>query len=90
MPTHEVIIATTARAEAARQVVTSTNEVAAGSAESTEPPLNPNQPSHSRNTPIVAIGMLLPGIGLSRPPTYFPRRGPRSSAPASAPQPPTE
>src|SRR5690606_19730938 len=41
-------------AEAARQVVTSTLEVTAGSAESTEPPLNPNQPNHNKNAPTVA------------------------------------
>ena len=51
-------------AAAARQVVTSTNEARAGSAERTEPPLNPNQPSHSRKTPMVAAGRLLPGEGM--------------------------
>ena len=52
-----------ARREAARHVVTSASEVSSGSAESTEPPLKPNQPSQSRKTPIAASGMLLPGIG---------------------------
>ncbi len=43
---------------AAKQVVTNTNDVFPGSAESTEPPLNPNQPSHKINTPAVANGIL--------------------------------
>ncbi len=86
----EMVIAATTPAAAARQVVTRVKEVAAGSAESTEPPLKPNQPSQSRKTPIVASGMLLPGIGLRRPCTYLPSRGPSRRAPASAPHPPTE
>ena len=49
-------------AAAARLVVVSTREVRAGSAESTEPPLNPNHPSQSIRTPAVARGMLCPGI----------------------------
>ena len=58
---------------------------------STEPPLKPNQPSHSRKTPMVASGILLGRIGRTRPSgVYLPMRGPSRMAPASAPQPPTE
>ncbi len=71
--------------------MTSTYDTAPASADSTEPPLNPNQPSQSRNTPIVTSGMLCPMIGLMLPPlTYLPIRGPRMITPARAPQPPTE
>src|SRR5688572_20900990 len=43
------------------------------------------------NTPTTAIGMLLPIIGLTRPPgPYLPMRGPSIIAPTSAAQPPTE
>src|SRR5690606_10273130 len=81
----------TAPAAAPSAVVTSTSEVPPGSAESTEPPLNPNQPSHSRNTPIVAIGMSLPGMGSTLPSLpYLPRRGPRIQAPTRAAPAPTE
>ena len=41
-------------AAAARHVVTSTNEVFAGSADKTDPPLNPNHPSHNIRTPAAA------------------------------------
>ena len=47
---------------AARQVVTRVIEVREGSAERTEPPLNPNQPNHRMNTPAVAKGILCPGM----------------------------
>lgn len=76
-------------AEAPNIVVTRTKEILVGSAERMEPPLNPNQPSHRQNTPIVASGMLCPMIGIALPFTYLPIRGPSSSTPASAPQPPT-
>src|SRR5690606_34551726 len=86
-----VIIAPTPPAAADKLVVTNTNEVAAGSADNTEPPLNPNQPSHKIKAPIVASGMLLPGIGVISPRLpYLPMRGPRNQMPTSAPQPPTE
>ena len=39
---------------AAVDVVTSTSDTSPGSALSTDPPLNPNQPNHSRKTPIAA------------------------------------
>ena len=48
-------------AAAAKQVVT-VSEVNAGSAESTEPPLNPNHPNQRISTPAVANGMLCPRI----------------------------
>jgi len=84
-------MAVIAPAAAARQVVTSVNEVASGSALSTEPPLNPNHPSHSKNTPIVASGMLCPGIAFTAPSdAYLPNLGPSAITPMSAPQPPTE
>ena len=74
----------------ARQVVTRTNETASGSAESTDPPLNPNQPSHSRKTPMAASGKLCPMIGRMLPLEYFPIRGPSISTPTRAAHPPTE
>src|SRR6187551_2236776 len=78
-------------AAADRQVVTRTRDVRAGSAERTEPPLNPNQPNHKRSTPIVARGMLLPGIGVISPfLPYLPSRGPRSQIATSDAHPPTE
>ena len=43
---------------AARQVVTNVSDVSSGSADNTEPPLKPNQPSQRINTPAVAIGIL--------------------------------
>jgi len=39
---------------AAKHVVTNVKDVNSGSAESTEPPLNPNHPNQSINTPAVA------------------------------------
>ena len=54
----EVRIAPIIPAAAAIQVVTRTKETPSASADSTEPPLNPNQPNHRRNTPIAARGML--------------------------------
>jgi hypothetical protein len=77
-------------AAAASEVVTSTKDTGPGSADSTEPPLKPNQPSHSRNTPMVSNGMLWPMMPLTLPPTYLPRRGPITMIPANAPHPPTE
>jgi hypothetical protein len=43
-------------------VVTNTRDVLAGSADNTDPPLNPNQPSHSIRTPAADNGILDPGI----------------------------
>ena len=78
-----------APAEAASEVVTNTRETVPGSALSTEPPLNPNQPNQSKNTPIVAMGMLWPGIAFIPLGVYFPMRGPSRNAPTSAAHPPT-
>lgn len=86
----EAAVAVTAPAAAARFVVTSTRLTAPASAERTEPPLKPNHPSHRRKAPMTTSGMLWPRIGFTRPPAYFPWRGPRRITPASAPQPPTE
>ena len=76
-------------AAAASVVFTSTRETTCGSALRAEAPLKPNQPNQSRNTPIVASGMLWPMIAMGFPLTYFPMRGPSSRMPESAAQPPT-
>src|SRR3990170_5574658 len=56
-----------------------------------EPGLNPNQPNHNTNTPMVAEVRLWPGIGLTWPALlYLPIRGPSIHAPVSAAQPPIE
>lgn len=87
---HENINAPIPPDAAAIEVVTNTKDVAPGSAESTEPPLNPNQPSHKINTPAVAVGRLCPGIALGFPfSSNFPRRAPRSEIATSAAHPPT-
>jgi hypothetical protein len=57
---------------------------------SCEPPLKPNQPSHRMNVPSVASARFEPGIGLTLPSLYLPRRGPSTITPARAAQPPTE
>ena len=50
-----------------------------------EPPLNPNQPNHSIQTPNAAIGILEPGIGKDVPSAaYFPFLAPRTRATANA------
>ncbi len=51
-------IAARAPAAAAKAVFTNTNETAPGSALSTDPPLNPNQPNQSKKIPTVARGIL--------------------------------
>ena len=81
--------ALTTPAAAARLVVTRTREPAPGSAESTEPPLNPNQPSQSRKAPINASGRLCPAMGRGFPSMNLPSRGPSIQAATRAPQPPT-
>ena len=63
----EKIPAPTPPAAAARQVVTKVNDVNSGSADKTEPPLNPNHPNQRINTPAAARGMLCPGIALGFP-----------------------
>ena len=86
----DVIIAPIIPAAAASVVVTNTRDTPPGSAERTDPPLNPYQPNHRRKTPIVASGILWPRIGLIRPfCPYFPILDPTKIAPTSAAQPPT-
>ena len=56
-----------------------------------EPGLKPNQPSHRTKSPMTASDMLCPGMARGLPSLpYFPMRGPKIIAPASAAQPPTE
>src|SRR5690606_5323034 len=88
--TAETNIATTPPVAAAKQVVTRTIDVKAGSAESTEPPLKPNQPNHSIKTPAVAKGKLCPGIACGLPSLNLPILAPRSQTATKAAQPPTE
>ncbi len=55
------------------------------------PGLKPNQPKARMNVPRMARIRLWPGIVLAEPSLlYLPIRGPRTIAPASAHQPPTE
>ena len=50
-----------------------------------EPPLNPNQPNHSIQTPNAAIGIFEPGIGKDDPSAaYLPFLAPRTRATANA------
>ena len=63
----EKIAAETPPAAAAIQVVTSVKDVNSGSADKTEPPLKPNQPSHSIKTPAAESGRLCPGIARGFP-----------------------
>ncbi len=54
-----------------------------------EPALKPNHPKQRMNVPIIAIGMLCPGIAFTEPSgLYLPRRAPRSLAVTSAITPP--
>src|SRR5690606_12601541 len=59
------------------------------SASSSEPGLNPNQPTQRMNTPRIANGMVWAGIarGLAFA-SYLPMRGPRKIAPIRAAMPP--
>ena len=86
----EVIAAPIPPAAAAKQVVTKVKEVNSGSALNTEPPLNPNQPSHSINTPAVAKGMLCPKIGMDLPFLNLPILEPSNHTATRAAHPPTE
>src|SRR5690606_23277155 len=86
----DVIIATTPPAAAAKQVVTSVNDVKPGSADKIEPPLNPNHPNHKIKTPAVAIGMLCPAIACGFPSLNLPIRGPNRQTNTTAAHPPTE
>ncbi len=84
----EMRIEATPPAAAASAVVVKTRPSGPGSAERTEPPLKPNQPKNSRNTPMVASGMLWPRIGLIPSLVYFPWRAPRRITQARAAAPP--
>ena len=86
----ETNAATTPPAAAAKQVVTRVNDVNSGSADKTEPPLNPNHPNHKINTPAVAKGMLCPGMACVFPFLNFPIRAPSNQTATSAAHPPTE
>ena len=73
----EKIAEDTPPAAAAKQVVTRVKEVNSGSAERTEPPLNPNHPNHRIKTPAAASGRLCPGIARDVPSaSNFPIRAP--------------
>ena len=73
----ENIADATPPAAAAKHVVTKVNDVNAGSADNTEPPLNPNHPNQRINTPAAASGRLCPGIALEVPSeSNFPIRAP--------------
>ena len=87
----ETILEDIPPAAAARQVVTNVREVNSGSADNTDPPLNPNQPNHKINTPAAATGMLCPGIALGFPSELnLPTRAPNRYTAISAAHPPTE
>ena len=85
--------AATTPAAAARFVLTRIWLIATASAAlpraSCEPPLKPNQPSQRMKTPSVTTRMLEGGVGLTLPSRRnLPSRGPTTSTPASAAQPP--
>ena len=54
-------------ADAAKHVVTSVNEVNSGSADKTEPPINPNYPNHRIKTPAADRGIFDPGMAFGEP-----------------------
>ena len=86
----EAIIAPIIPAAPANVVVTKTKEIPPGSADRTDPPLNPYQPNHNKKTPIDASGKLCPRMGFIEPSLpYLPIRGPRIIDPIKAAQPPT-
>ena len=56
---------------------------------STEPGLNPNQPTKRMKQPMMAKGIEWPGIALGLPSgPYLPMRGPMIAAPTNAATPP--
>jgi hypothetical protein len=78
-------------AAAARHVVTRTNDVLAGSADKTDPPLNPNQPNQRIRTPAADNGIFDPGIATGFPLlSNFPFLAPKRYIIIKAPHPPTE
>ena len=84
----EVIIELIPPAAAASAVVVKTKPSGPGLAERTEPPLNPNHPKNSKNTPTAARGILWPTIGFIPSAVYFPALGPRIKTAARAAAPP--
>jgi hypothetical protein len=86
---HTVIMAPSAPAHAASVVVTAMPPIAA-SAASSDPGLNPYQPTSRMKQPRIANGTLCPRIARGLPSgPYFPRRGPRARAPQNDATPPT-
>ena len=82
-------VATSAPATPESSVVTAMAGTAA-SAASSEPGLNPNQPMRRMKQPMMAKGMLWPGMAFTEPSLLnLPMRGPTTLAPTSAAVPPT-
>ena len=95
LPNHSraVIRAATKPPAAAMLVLTMTSETALASSTleimSSEPPLNPNQPSQRMSVPRAESGRLAPGIARTSPEgPYLPLRAPSRRTPASAAAPP--
>ena len=89
----DTMSAATTPAAAARLVFTRMLLMATASAAlpsaNCDPPLNPNQPSHRISTPRVTTSTLDGGVDLTLPfLRNLPSRGPMTSRPASAAQPP--
>ena len=78
-------------AAAAKHVVTRVRDVNAGSADNTEPPLNPNHPNQRIKTPAAERGKFEPGIAIGFPSlSNFPYLAPKKYMMIKAPHPPTE
>ena len=87
---HMVSMAARPPAQAERQVFAAMNPMLPSGAV-VEPQLKPNHANHRMNTPRPAMGMLWPGMARAMPSAlYLPIRGPMTTAPARAIQPPTE
>ena len=87
----EKIAEATPPAATAKQVVTSVKDVNAGSADKTEPPLNPNHPNQRINTHAAANGKLCTGIAKGFPSlSKRPIRAPNQKIATKAAHPPTE
>src|SRR3989338_4281455 len=88
---HDITVALKIAAMAALLVVPQMRAMSSKAAAIVLPGLTPNQPSHRMKQPIVASERLWPGMGFTPPfSSYLPKRGPSTSTPASAAQPPTE
>src|SRR6478735_12743210 len=82
-------IAAIAPADADRRVFTATTAMRRSVAPNVEPGLNPIHPNVSTSVPSTTYPRLCPGKALTVPSRrYFPMRGPRIIASASAAQPP--